>query len=253
MKYDKQLLGKGDLSLSFGEIREGYNLKLTIDDDLQQYAYKRMGGQNGAVVALEPSTGKVLAMVSLPDFDPNTASLEKNWSYIVEREDSPLLARATQGLYAPGSTYKIVTTSAAYEDGKTHQTFNDNGVFQAGSLKVKNYGGSSYGTIDLKKGFEVSSNFVFCTLGYEMGAERVYNQAEKFGINQSFDFDFQTSKSRIDDKKLSNEDAALISIGQGSLLMTPLQVAMMGSAVANKGKIMKPYVVDSILTSSDIT
>lgn len=253
MKYDKQLLGKGDLSLSFGEIREGYNLKLTIDDDLQQYAYKRMGGQNGAVVALEPSTGKVLAMVSLPDFDPNTASLEKNWSYIVEREDSPLLARATQGLYAPGSTYKIVTTSAAYEDGRTHQTFNDNGVFQAGNLKVKNYGGSSYGTIDLKKGFEVSSNFVFCTLGYEMGAERVYNQAEKFGINQSFDFDFQTSKSRIDDKKLSNEDAALISIGQGSLLMTPLQVAMMGSAVANKGKIMKPYVVDSILTSSDFT
>lgn len=253
MSYDDELLGKGDITISFNEIRSGYDLNLTIDNDLQQYAYDQLSGYQGAIVALEPSTGKVLAMASLPDFDPTTASLEKNWTSIVEREDSPLLARATQGLYPPGSTYKIVTAAAAYDNGMTDRTFEDTGGFKEGSLKVDNYGGKSYGTLDLKRAFEVSSNQVFCQLGYELGPEQVTAEAEKFGINKTGDFDLPISNSEIQYKKMSKQDSALVSIGQGQLLMTPLHVAMMTSAIANDGKIMQPYLVDKITTESGVT
>jgi len=253
MKYDNALLGKGDINISFGEMRSGYDLHLTIDNDLQKHAYEKLGKRRGAVVALEPSTGKILAMVSYPDFNPSAEALEENWKYIVEREDSPLLPRATNGLYPPGSTYKIVTASTAYNAGCSDKVFNDEGNFKIGDLKVENYGGKSYGEITLKQAFEYSSNAVFCNLGYELGWENVQTSAEAFGINKEFETDLPLSKSRIEYKKMSDTDAALVSIGQGQLLMTPLHVAMMGAAVANDGIIMKPYVVDSITASSGLS
>ncbi len=253
MLYDRELLGHGDISISFGELRSGYDLNLTINHTLQQYAYDQLNGRQGAVVALEPSTGRILAMVSFPDFDPSAESLEQNWNAIVEQENSPLLARATQGLYPPGSTYKIATTAAAYEKGFTKKTFEDTGVFEEDGLKIKNYNGKSYGKIDLKEAFAVSSNYVFCSLGYTMGPDVVENTAEKFGIGKDFDFDLSMSKSQIQYKKMYPADSALVSIGQGQLLMTPLHVAMMGAAVANNGKMMTPYLVDSITTASGLT
>lgn len=253
MAYDKELLGNGDITINFNELRSGYDLYLTVDDELQQYAYQQLGKRNGAVVALEPKTGKVLAMVSYPDFDPSAESLEKNWSGIVEREDSPLLARATQGLYPPGSTYKIATAAAAYDTGRIAETFDDTGTFTQGGLKVDNYGKKKYGEIGVQRGFEVSSNFVFCSLGYEMGADKVKENAENFGINKGLSFDIATAKSRIEYKKMNDSDAALVSIGQGQLLMTPLHVAMMGAAVANGGEMMQPYLVESVKTASGIS
>ncbi len=253
MTYDKELLGHGDINISFNELRSGYDLNLTIDNDLQKYAYDQLGGRRGAVVALEPSTGRVLAMVSYPDFEPSASKLEENWRSIVEREDSPLLARATGGLYPPGSTYKIVTAATAYSAGYAEKYFDDDGTFEAGSLEVENYGGESYGEIDMKKGFAVSSNYVFCTLGYELGAENVLNAAEGFGVNKEIKTDFPVAKSRIEYKNMSDEDAALISIGQGRLLITPLHAAMIGAAAGNGGKMMKPYLVDKITTASGIS
>lgn len=253
MAYDDQLLGKGDIAISFNELRSGYDLNLTIDNELQRYAYNQLDGRRGAVVAMDPQTGKILAMVSLPDFDPTAANLEKNWNTIVEREDSPLLARSTLGLYPPGSTYKIVTAAAAYANGRTNETFEDNGVFEKEDVTVYNYGKQKHGTLNMKEAFEVSSNYVFCTLGYELGAETVKQEAEAFGINKEISFDIPTAKSQIQYKKMSNIDAALVSIGQGQLLMTPLHVAMMGSAVANKGTMMRPVLVDKVKTSSGIT
>ena len=105
----------------------------------------------------------------------------------------------------------------------------------------------------LKTAFEKSSNDVFCTLGYELGAENVKNAAESFGINKEIPSDIPMAKSRIEYKKMTNSDAALVSIGQGQLLMTPLHVAMMGATVANDGKMMKPYLVNSITTASGIS
>lgn len=253
MTYDKELLGHGDISISLGNLRSGYDLHLTIDHTLQEYAYQQLNGRQGAVVALEPSTGRILSMVSFPDFEPDAERLEQNWSSIVEQENAPLLSRATQGLYPPGSTYKIATTAAAYEKRLTNQTFEDIGVFEKDGLKIKNYNETAHGTISLEQAFTVSSNYAFCELGYEMGPDSVRENAEKFGIGKSFDFDLATSKSQIQYKKMHPIDGALVSIGQGQLLMTPLHVAMMGAAVANGGKMMTPYLVDTITTSSGIT
>ncbi len=253
MKYNKELLGEGDIKISFNEMRSGYDLTLTIDNTLQEYAYSRLKGKKGAVVAIEPATGKILAMVSYPDFDPSEQSLEDNWKDIVEREDSPLLARAANGLYAPGSTYKIVTAATAYNAGYQDKPFEDDGAFRQGSLVVENYGGSKYGSMSLKKAFEVSSNDVFCTIGYELGAENVKKAAEDFYVNKEIESDIPIAKSKIEYKKMTNEDAALVSIGQGQLLMTPLHVALMASAVANNGVMMKPYVVDKVSAASGTT
>lgn len=249
--FDSELIGKGNINISLGDLSRGNNLYLTIIDSLQEYAYNRLEGKNGAIVAMEPTTGQILAMVSLPDFDPN--KIEDNWSSMMEDENSPFLARATQGLYPPGSTYKIVTAAGVYDYGMTDETFDDNGKFEKGSVTVNNYGKKSYGNIDVKKAFEVSSNYVFCTLGYEMGADRVKAEAEKFGINKDFSFDIPISKSEIQYKRMDDLDASLVSIGQGGLVMTPLHVAMMGSAIANGGKMMKPYIVEQVKTSGDIT
>ncbi|MCI5892696.1 MAG: peptidoglycan glycosyltransferase [Clostridiales bacterium] len=251
MAYDNELVGKGNINLSINELSKGNNLYLTIIDELQEYAYDRLDGRNGAIVAIEPTTGQILAMVSLPDFDPN--KIEDNWSSMMEDEKSPFLARATQGLYPPGSTYKIVTAAGVYDNGMTSETFDDNGKFEKGDVTVYNYNKESFGKIDIKEAFEVSSNYAFCTLGYEMGADKVKEEAEKFGINKSFDFDISVSQSQIQYKKMTDLDGALVSIGQGGLVMTPLQVAMMASAVANGGKMMKPYLVEQIKTANDIT
>lgn len=248
MSRDDELLGKGNISISLGELRYGNNLNLTIIDELQEYAYEQLDGRNGAIVAMEPTTGQILAMVSLPDYNPE--KIEDNWADMMEDESSPFLARATQGLYPPGSTYKIVTGAAAYDNGLTEETFDDNGKFEKGDVTVYNYGKESHGHIGVKEAFELSSNYAFCTLGYEMGAERVKVEAEKFGVNRSFDFDIPVSQSQIQYKRMSDLDAALVSIGQGGLVMTPLHVAMMGSAIANNGRMMKPYLVETVTTNN---
>lgn len=248
MSHDDDLIGKGTISLTLNEIKHGNNLNLTINDELQEYAYEQLDGRDGAIVAMEPTTGQILAMVSLPDFNPET--IEKDWPSMMEDENSPFLARATQGLYPPVSTYKIVTAAGVYDNGMTTETFDDEGLFKKDDVTVYNYNKESFGKLDIKTAFEVSSNYVFCTLGYEMGADAVKAEAEKFGVNKSFDFDIPVSQSQIQYKKMTDLDGALVSIGQGGLVMTPLHVAMMASAVANNGKMMKPYLVETVTTEN---
>ncbi len=250
--FDRELLGKGDLDLFMGDKRRGFDLNLTIQNSLQEFAYKKMNGRRGALVALEPATGKVLAMVSLPDFDPNSASLEKNWTDIVENENSPLVSRCIQGLYPPGSTYKIVTLAGAYEKGLKGKTFEDVGKFEVGNVTVENYNGKKYGNITLERGFAVSSNQIFCSIGYDMGAELVAETAHRFGIGEEIDFDLEVASGRIEYKKMTDTDGALVSIGQGQLLTTPLHMAMICSAVANNGNMMRPYIVDSITKNNAV-
>lgn len=249
-KYDRQLLAKDGIPLSFDSMKKGYDLRLTIDHDIQSLARDQLRGRNGAVVALDPKTGAVIACVSNPDFDPSSENLEKNWNNIVEQENSPLLARATQGLYPPGSTYKIVTAAAAYENDLEDMEFNDTGKFEEKGITVDNYGKKAYGNIDLPRAFAVSSNFAFCTLGYDMGPEVMLDISERFGINKSFDFDVETSVSSLNGNNLTDADAAHIAMGQGRLLTTPLHMAMITSAIANDGVMMKPYIVSRVTSSS---
>lgn len=251
-EYDSQLLGKGDIDIFQGDKKKGFDLNLTINNSLQRYAYEQMRGKRGALVAVDPMTGAVLAMISLPDFEPAADKLESRWNTIVEDENSPLLARTTQGLYPPGSTYKIVTAALAHENGMEGKVFEDTGGFVMDDLEVENYNNKAYGEISLERGFAVSSNQVFCSLGFELGSEKMLEISERFGINSELDFDMPTMSSRIEYKKMTNSDSALVGIGQGQLLATPLQMAMICSSVANGGKLLRPYVVDSV-TKGDIT
>ncbi|MBQ9757288.1 MAG: peptidoglycan glycosyltransferase [Clostridia bacterium] len=251
-EFDSELLGKGDIGIFQGDKKKGFDLNLTIKNSLQKYAYEQLRGKRGAIVALEPKTGKILAMVSLPDFEPQAESLEKNWNSIVEDESAPLVARAFSGLYPPGSTYKIVTAAVAFENGLSGQVFEDTGGFLKGELKVENFGNKKYGEISLERGFEVSSNQVFCTVGYELGSEKLLEISERFGVNKDINFDIDASNSRIEYKKMTDEDSALVAIGQGQLLVTPIHMAMICASVANNGNMMTPYVVDSVTKNETV-
>lgn len=251
-EYDSELLGKGDISLFQGDKKKGFDLNLTISNKLQKYSYEQMRGKKGALVALNPKTGEVLSMISLPDFEPSSKALEKSWTSIVEDENTPLVSRAFQGLYPPGSTYKIVTASAAFENGMKEKTFSDEGAFTVGNVTVENYNKKKYGEITLERAFQLSSNQVFCTVGYELGSEKTLEIARRFEIDSELEFDLPVSKSQIQYKKMNNTDAALVSIGQGQLLATPLHMAVICSAVANGGNIIEPYVVDSVTKSNTL-
>ena len=231
-------------------MRKGYNLNLTIDNKIQKAAYNALKGRCGSAVAMNPATGEILAMVSLPDFDPNAESLEKNWGNIVESEQSPLLNRATSGLYPPGSTFKIVTSAVAFENRMTDRTFNDTGKFVLGTLTVNNYNNESLGNISFNEAFKYSSNQVFCSLGAELGGEKLSTEASKFLIGNDIAFDIETAKSRIGYKSFTEKDAALFAIGQGKLLVTPLNMLLVCSAVANIGKIVSPHLVGSVTKES---
>jgi len=249
-EFDNMLLGKGDISLSLSNMRKGFDVNLTIDNRVQKAAYKAMNGRRGAVVAMNPKNGKILAMVSLPDFNPDAEFLEKKWNSIVEDENSPLINRVSSGLYPPGSTFKIVTTAAAYENNLTSCSFEDVGGFSLGGLNVKNYNGEKLGTIDFTGAFKHSSNQVFCELGTELGEEALFDVAKRFKIGSEIDFDVPTEVSRLGYKKMTDKDSALFAIGQGKLLVSPLNMLLVCSAIAADGEIYTPYVVESVTKES---
>ncbi len=247
--FNNELLGKSKLLDIIGTSGSdyGYDLMLTIDHNIQQYAYNLLGNNNGSVVAINPKTGEIIAMVSKPDFDPNDEQLVDSWNNLINDENSPLLARATSGLYAPGSTFKLLTALSSVENGYENMEFEDKGSVEIGGNVFENQKSKIYGNINLTEGFSVSSNVVFCTLGSKLGGAKLLNVAERFGFNKQIDFDIESKKSifpvNIDDEA---EEAAL-AIGQGEMLATPLQMAMVTCGIANNGVIMKPYIVDGIM------
>ncbi|MDO4744350.1 MAG: penicillin-binding transpeptidase domain-containing protein [Clostridia bacterium] len=250
--YDSELLGKGDIDIFQGDKKKGFDLNLTINNTVQKHAYSQMRGRRGALVAMNPQTGEVIAMVSLPDFDPNAENLEKSWGDIVEDENSPLISRTIQGLYPPGSTYKTVTLAAAFENGISEKVFDDIGSFTIGDVTVENYNSKAYGEISLERAFSVSSNQVFCNVGYDLGSDAVLEIAQRFGVDKELSFDLEIAKSRIEYKKMTDTDGALVSIGQGQLLTTPMHMAMICSAVANGGELIQPYLVDSVTKNNTV-
>ncbi|MDD4752887.1 MAG: penicillin-binding transpeptidase domain-containing protein [Desulfitobacteriaceae bacterium] len=228
----------------------GNDLFLTLDHRLQEKAAELLGKRNGAVVVLNPRTGQVLAMVSKPDFNPNKRNLEKNWNELVESEVNPFLPRATQGLYAPGSTYKVAVSAMAIEKGLDAKTFQDEGSVVIEGKSFSNYGNKAFGTLDLTKALAVSSNVVFAQLGVELGADNLKELAERVGMGKKIPFDIPVSESRFPYQSMNKTDQAAVGIGQGKILMTPLQVALIAAGIANDGLIMRPYIVDRIISQN---
>lgn len=248
--FNKKLVGTNpvdeiaSLFTNKEEVPKGANLYLTIDNKMTQLAEEMMKGQNGAVVAVNPKTGEVLCLYSNPTYDPNEESLKKEFPNMVKSEDAPFVARCTQGLYAPGSTFKIITAAAALEEGVA-EDIEDNGSVVIDGYEIKNFGGKKLGNTDIKTGFAKSSNVMFASYGVKVGEKKLKEVAERFGIGEKIPFDITTNKSVFSyEDKMTDTDLAACGIGQGKLLVTPLHMALVAAAIANDGVIMQPYVVE---------
>lgn len=227
----------------------GDNVVTTLNPTLQKTAYNALGGNKGAVVVMDPSNGKVLAMVSKPTFDPNTVAA--NWDSLSKGEggESKLLNRASQGLYAPGSTFKIVTSLAYMEANSDYQnfSFNCNGSYTEYDHTIRCYKGAVHGTVDFAKAFAKSCNGSFAHMGLELNSSKFRGTAEKLLFNEKLPFSLPYSKSRFElDKSTSAAEKMQTGIGQGKTLVSPLHMALITSSIANNGTLMKPYMIDRI-------
>ena len=235
-----------------GKDIEGNSLVLTIDNRLQEIAGEQLGDQRGAIVAMEPSTGKILAMVSNPTFDSNAVS--ENWEELNSDEDnSPLLNRATQGLYPPGSVFKIITAAAALNEDYSLADYEIDceGDKRYGDSIIHCFDGDAHGDVKMDSAFAKSCNIYFADTGLEIGAQKLRDMAEAFGFNKDIGLSLEYSRSTFPMEGDAGENEIVeTSFGQGRTLVTPLFMAMVTSAVANNGMMMQPYVVDYGLTPS---
>ena len=241
---------------------KGGSVSLTVDPKAQTAAFDglRALGANvqGAVVALEPSTGKVLAMVSSPTYDPNRlashkfSQVQEAWKQLTADKDQPLLNRGIQEIYPPGSTFKLVTAAAALSSGQyTPETKVKGGTsldLPQTTTNLVNENGSGCGgdPITLTQALEVSCNVSFGDIGLRLGDDALRAQAEKFGFGQTYLHDLNGQvKSRFPAHP-DKPQTALSAIGQYDVAATPLQMAMVASGIANGGTVMRPYVVDEV-------
>lgn len=233
-----------------GNKSPGDNVVTTLNSKLQKTAYEALGGNKGAVVAIEPSTGKILAMVSKPSYDPNTVAAD--WDTLIQdsKEESALVNRATQGLYPPGSTFKIITAlEYILENPETYSDFRYNckgsDVFKG--YRINCYDREVHGRVSLKSAFAKSCNGAFAQIGTTLQLDSYRKLVEKFGFNKELSVDFEYNKSRFLLTKDSDMGELTQTVmGQGKTTITPLENAMIVASLANNGVMMNPYVVDHV-------
>jgi peptidoglycan glycosyltransferase len=249
-----------------GATIEGNDLRLTLVPRAQRAALNALGSRCGAVVAVEASTGKVLVMASSPTYDPNL--VEERFKEVTgvradcKRPDA-LLNRATSGLYAPGSTFKVLTAAAALDSGRftPESRFVDPGYCEVYGKRVNNYDTSRpFGPINLHAALVDSVNSVFCNIGKELGAKKLVEYMKRFGFystppletpsNERAPSGLYNGTKLFDPKEDTDVDPGRFAFGQERLLVTPLQMAMLAATIANNGVVMRPYVVDRIISPS---
>ncbi|HMT04383.1 MAG: hypothetical protein KDB48_01825 [Solirubrobacterales bacterium] len=258
--HNSELIGdNNEFSSIFDELRgrkpEGNDIVTSIDGTAQQVAIDQLAGRSGAVVAIEPSTGRIKALAADPGFDPNTIPTDLN--ALNQDADAPLLNRATQGQYPPGSTFKLVTAAAALDSGAItpEETINSPATIDIQGNPLANSDGSDYGDIDVTSALTFSVNTYFAQLGEEIGTGTLEEYMDRFGFNSKPQIDLpanQLSISGVFDGQtlLSGGDAidvGRLAIGQERLLATPLQMAEVAATIANGGDLMKPRIWNEIL------
>ena len=235
-----------------GHAQEGNDIVTNIDPEAQRTALSDLEEAGfGAVVAIEPSTGAVKVMASNKPFDPNRVPYELE-ELIHNEIETPLLNRATQGLYPPGSTFKVVTAAAGLESGAItpETTIDAPGTLEVEGTPLQNDFNEDFGAISLDTALTNSVNTWFGQLGQQLGNEKLFETMEKFGFNSTPPIDLpddEVYESGVygEDGLLTARDPvdlARVAIGQERLLATPLQMAMVAAAVANGGKLMKPQI-----------
>jgi peptidoglycan glycosyltransferase len=257
---DDRLFFRNTLDMLTGEKQQGGNVVTTLNAAAQKAAYnglKRQGGK-GSVVALEPSTGKILALASFPSYDPSsfagnsTTTDTEAWQKLQKKNNpnDPMLNRALRETYPPGSTFKVVTAAAALEDGiytdpdgKTDSP--DPWIMKGTTTKLPNEGNIPCKNATLRVALQYSCNTVFGKIGSDLGNDKMLDMAKKFGFDEEQFTPVRANASVFSDG-MNPSQTALSSIGQFNTAATPLQMAMVASAVANDGKLMKPYMVDEL-------
>lgn len=229
-------------------VPKGRSIITTFDAELQVLARELLGDNKGAIVAIEPSTGKLLAMVSTPDFDPN--QIGQNYQEIVDnQEDAILLNRATQGLYPPGSTYKILTTITYLEKHKLDDFFYYClGEAIIGQKKIHCYNSTVHGRLGLEEAFSKSCNTSYAHIGELISREDLRRVSEAFGYNHSIELEIESNNSQfVLNNESSKPEVSETVIGQGKTLVTPLNSALIVSTIANKGLLINPYIINKII------
>lgn len=219
----------------------------TLDAGLQVTAYNALGDRRGAVVVMEPSTGRILVQVSKPDFDPNT--IAQNWDWLVADENnSSLLNRATNGAYPPGSTFKVVM---ALDYFRTKGTFEGYSYLCQGSITLNDhtiscYNGTVHGQEDFYSAFASSCNCAFADIGTDIGASSIRRTAEELLFNRKLPLPSYKESSFTLEKNSPVPLVMQTAIGQGNTLVSPMHMALITSAIANGGVLMKPYLIEQV-------
>lgn len=233
----------------------GDNVVLTLNHTLQQVAYNALGSYQGAVVVMNPQTGAVLASVSKPDFNPNT--VDSDWEILVnDSANSSLLNRATQGAYPPGSIFKVVDALAYLREHGTIDGFQYtcNGKITVDGHTIPCFGGEVHGTEDFTTAFAESCNTAFTQMGLDLGKTALTSAAESLLFNAKLPVALDYNKSKFDLGENPGKPLLMqTSIGQGNTLVSPMHMALITSAIANKGKLMEPYYIDHVETVSGRT
>jgi len=241
----------------------GASVELSIDEKIQQVAWDALGNNRGAVIAMDPSTGRIIALVSKPGFDANllathnTADASANYKTLLTRKDAPLINRAIGGdLYAPGSVFKLIVASAAFESGKytPQSTLPNPSKYTLPGTKttITNAGESSCGgspRVSIATALKLSCNIPFAQLGIALGQEAIAAQAKKFGFGESVTIPMKSTAS-VYPTGMDDAQTGLSSFGQFDVRVSPLQIVMVSAAIANDGIQMQPYLVDQIFTSN---
>lgn len=232
------------------------NVYTTLDVNLQETAYKALAAYQGAIVVSDPKTGEILAMVSKPDFDPN--NIESEWSSLVSSSsNTQLLNRATQGLYPPGSTFKIVTALEYIKenpDTYKNYSFTCTGKFTVLEDSISCYHGANHGTVDLYSSFAKSCNSSFANIGMRLDKTSFAKLLDTLMFNSELPLKLNYSKSYAScTEDISNADMMQLSIGQGTTSITPMHLNMITCAIANDGVLMKPYVISEVKSADGKT
>ncbi|PKQ16700.1 MAG: peptidoglycan glycosyltransferase [Actinobacteria bacterium HGW-Actinobacteria-7] len=234
----------------------GDDVALTIDSRVQKAAEKTLSGRRGAVVVIDPRTGAVLASASNPAYLPG--KVDSSWDELSSAASAPLIDRARQALYPPGSTFKVVTLTGAYSAGiaTPKTTYPGPGTLQIGNAPVTNFEGGSYGRVDLETATARSINTVFAQLAVDLGSDKLVAQAKRFGFDSSLGYELPAKTSLMPDPtQMTTWETAWAGVGQpvgehdspAGPQATVMQMALVAAGIGNGGVVMRPYVIDRVL------